>query len=311
MYLVVQKALFIPLTALPGIVVLCLLYVYGKRPLVGTQTFGDRMEYLYSFSAAMLLGQFLFQALPNATGPVGPQLGAFVSLFVLVGFFIMLCAQKYQRVAHTNPLYVAPEGTSVEIVSILNRQSMEIVEFYHAIDLEATTAPDDRFQLMDETAELRKRVRVTTVAVGVLSILCLLEGIFLVYRPHTWFTWGFFLLDKLLETVVVGVAMLHALFHATTERQMRRYLYYSIGWILVSSCSSIPAIADMDYLTAYAIVNHIATSIFYALAGGILFWVALYYIWIDRKRVNRRQTVIRLAIFGVSGGIMWAVGFFF
>lgn len=311
MYSDVQKGLIIPLIAFPSLLFLFVFYRIGKRPLYGSNMFGDRMELFYSYTAAALLGQFLFQALPNATGPSGPQIGAFVSLFVLVGFYVMLCIQKYQRVSHTNPHYVSPENNSIEINSLLDRESMEIVEYYHAVDLESESAALDRLQLSDENAELRKRRRIFVLTLVILIILCILEGFFLVYKPNTWLTWVFFIVDKYLETCVIGVSMLHSLIHATTEREPRWYLYCSLIWVTIASLSTVPMIADMSYDAVYLMVNHLATSIFYALAGGVLFWIALYYIWIDRKRVDKQETVVRLVIFGITGGISWVVGFFF
>lgn len=310
MYSDVQKGLIVPLIVVPCLTAFYLLYRFGKKPIVGNGTFEDRMEPLYSYAAAALLGQFLFQALPNATGPSGPQIGAFVSLFVMVGFFVMLCIQKYQRVSHDNPYYISPENNSSCIVSSLDHEHVQLVEYFHATDLESDDVARQRFQLSDEHAELQKRRRIHVLTVFIMIILCVLEGFFLMYRPASWKLFSFFILHKLMETGILGVSMLHALIHATTEREPRWYLYTSLVWTAVCGVSTLPMLVDASYDVIFGIVNHLATSIFYALAGGILFWIALYYIWIDRKQVDKRDTVVRLVIFGVTAGVAWVVGYY-
>lgn len=310
MYLEVQKGLIVPFIALPCLGLFYALYKFGKKPILGASTFEDRMEPLYSFAAAALLGQFLFQALPNATGPSGPQIGVFVSLFVMIGFFIMLCVQKYQRVSHENPYYVSPENNSACIVSSLDPSSMELVEYFHASDLESEDVARQRFQLSDEHAELQKRRRIHVLTVIIMTVLCILEGFFFIYREASWKTYFFFIVHKFMETLIIGVSMLHALIHATAEREHRWYLYTSLVWTAICACSTVPMLVGVSYDVVYGIVNHLATNIFYALAGGFLFWIALYYIWIDRKQVDKRDTVIRLAIFGVTGAVSWIVGYY-
>ena len=104
--------------------------------------------------------------------------------------------------------------------------------------------------------------------------------------------------------------MLHALLHATSEREQRWYLITSLIWITLCTISMVPMLVGTSYDTVYNIINHLATSIFYALAGGILFWIALYYIWIDRKHADRRDTIVCLVIFGGMAALGWLVGFF-
>lgn len=311
MYSTVQKVLLPLATFFPAALILYLLYKVGKRPLLGQQNFNDRMEYLYSFAAAALLGQFLFHALPNATNPSGPEVGAFVRVFVMLGFFIMLCIQKCQRFNHYNPYYTSPENNSVEITSLLDRDSMELVEYYHAQDLESEEVANDRLQLADEAAELSKRRKINVLTLATLVFLSILEGFFLIYREPSWWVWSFFLVDKWLETATIGISMLHALLHCSSETEHRWYLIVSIGWCITCVLSIVPMLVNLNYDAVYQVVNHVATSMFYALAGGVLFWIALYYIWIDRKHVNKKETIVRLIIFGIAAGLSWVSGYFF
>lgn len=310
MYPALAKGILVPFIAISSLCILFLMYGFGKRPIIGNATFEDRMELFYSFAAAALLGQFLFQALPNATGPSGPQIGAFVSLFVMIGFFVMLCFQKYQRVNHDNPYYISPENNSSCIVSSLDHESVQLVEYFHATDLESDDVARQRFQLSDERAELNKRRRIHVLTVLIMIVLCAFEGLFLVYRPQSYKILLFFAFHKMMETLIIGVSMLHALIHATSEREPRWYLYTSLIWTTVCVLSTIPMLVNAPYDSIFAIVNHLATNIFYALAGGILFWIALYYIWIDRKQVDKRDTVFRLAIFGTTAAVAWVIGYY-
>lgn len=311
MYSDVQKGL-LPLVCLPCLVVLYVLYRFAKRPLRGTRTFGDRMEPLYSFTAAALLGQFFFQAFPNATGPSGTQLGVVVSAFIVIGFFVMLCIQKCQRVSHDNPYYVSPELNAIEIRSAIDPETMEIVEYYHNMDPDSEAVATDQLQLADEMAELKKRRRLCVLTVLVMAVLCVFEGFFLIYREPTapgggWTVLAFFMVDKVMESAVVSITMLHGYVHCQGQRQ---YLLVATGWTMVVILSTTPVLAGMTFTQCFVVVNHAATSIFYALAGGVLFWIALYYIWIDRKRVDKTDTIVRLVIFGVTSTVAWVTGYF-
>lgn len=313
MFSIVQRALLPVLVSLPSFIILYTLYRFGKRSLPVNETFNDRLDYAYSFSAAALLSQFLFQALPNATGPTGPQIGAFVGGFAMVGFFIMLCMQKWQRVNHWNPYYIssAESGNSVEIISSLDHEKIELVEYHHVTDLESEQVARDRLELQDEAMELKKRRRLAALVLIVMTILCVLKGFFLVYREASWFTWVFYIVDKWVETGVVGITMLHAFFHASAKTP-RAYLYCSLAWV-VCGCigSTIPAVVPISQLYAALVANHLATSICYAFTGGFLFWIALYYNSMERKRVDKRDVLIELSVFGATAGLGWITGYFF
>jgi zinc transporter ZupT len=309
MYSDVQKGL-LPLVGIPCLIIFYGLYRFGKRAVRGTRTFGDRMELLYSYTAAALLGQFLFQAFPNATGPSGAQVGVIVSAFIMLGFFVMLCVQKCQRVSHDNPYYVSPELNSIEIRSVINPETMEAAEYYHNMDPDSPVSAEDQIKLQDEIAELKKRRRLCLLTMIVMGFLCVFEGFFVVYREPTapgggWAVIIFFVIDKIMETIVVSVAMLHAYLHCKGL-----YMYGAAGWTVTVILSTTPVLANMTFTESFVVVNHMATSIFYAFAGGILFWIALYYIWIDRKRVDKTDTVLRLGIFGCAASMSWCTGYF-
>jgi hypothetical protein len=311
MFNLAQTILF-PFVSLPCLLICFLFYKYGKRALSVSKSFTDRMEIPYTFTASALLGQFLFQALPNSTGIGISSYSAIVNAFIMLGFFIMLCIQKCERFNHDNEYYIAKGTESNDIRYILNPDAMEIVEYFQ---VEPEDNPEDHLKLEDEMAELRKRRKLTFLLLIILCVLCIFEGFFLIYREPSvpggpWCLLVFFLFEKMIESVIVSTCMLHAFYHATTERQKNWFLIGVVVWCLIVIASTIPVCAQMPYQDAANMVTYLAMSIFYALAGGVLFWFALYYIWIDRKKTDKVETFIRLCVFGFVAVMSWLCGYF-
>jgi hypothetical protein len=288
-----------------------IIYRYGRTSLA-SPSFEDKMELLYSYTAAGMLGKFLFFSLPNATGPQHTVQDAFVSGFVMVGFFIMLCVQKYNRVWYDNPYYVGPStASSMEIRNIINKDTLEIQEYYSADNLDDKDTANNRLILIDEVAELKKRRLLFYISFVILVATLIFEGFFFVFRePFTiggsWAIVIFFAIDKIKETGTIFVIALHALVH--TEK-----LWYAIltsVWTVALICSCIPMIVQLTWEQSFAVVTHVATQIFYSLSGGILFSIALYFVWIDRIKTDKCETIMRLIVFGVSAGVSWLCGVF-
>jgi hypothetical protein len=313
MYSPTQKAL-IPLVILPSFVISLLLYRFGKRPRPGqVRTFSEEMELFYSYLAAALLGKFFFETLPSATGPSGQNVSVLVTGFIIMGFFAMVILQKAGRVWQNSDFYVAPEINSKDIRSILDHGTMEINEYFSAESLLSEETATDRLELQDEYAELRKRRRIAFLTLVIMSIISIFEGFFLVYRVNstpggTWTLFSFFYVNKLMETLIVNIAMLHALLQC--ESRTKPYWIWSGSWLIVCVLSTLPVLCGMTWESSYQMVNHLATSIFYAIAGGILFWISLYFTWIDKRKVDRCETCSRLVVYGVTLVVSFLVGFF-
>lgn len=295
----VQKGLLVTFIGVFEASIFFLMYKFGKRPIKGTKTFGDRMELFYTYTASFLLGQFFFQALPNATGPSGTRLTVFISSFMMLGFFIMLCIQKCSRVIYLS-------NHTIDIRSIVNLDTMEYTDYHFIGDLDDKTLIDDNTTLIDEREELKRRQRICVLTISVSTFLCIMEGFFLVYRKPGWVGLSFFFLDKILETFVISVSLLHAFIHAN----FKTYIIASCLWTIICIFSTIPILVSMDWASSSVMVNHMATSICYASAGGFLFWIASYYSSIDRKRVDKMDTGVRLTVFGITSCLAWSVGYF-
>jgi len=311
MFSQLQLILLPCIVAIVVLVTCYLLYKFGKKPLKNKNlTFTDRMEALYTITAAALLGKFLFFSLPDATGPGGPQSQIYVTGFVYLGFFVMICLQKYDRVSFENPNYVAPASNGVDIRAIINSETMTIQE-YTAMD-NSEESPQRTWTVLDEFAELKKRRLLCFISICVIFFTCVLEGFFLIFKEPfsiggSWVIFAFFIIDKIMETVIINVVMLHALVHA---EDYKWFLIVTILWFFVCVGSLLPVILQMSWQECYIVVTHLATSIFYGIAGGFQFYIALYYIWIDRKRTDKRDTILRLTLFGLVGALSFVCGVF-
>jgi len=315
MYSVLQKALF-PIVSITTMALLYFFYRFGIAPIRGgLREYGERMEPFYSFAAAAIIGKFLFQSLPNATGPTGAQVGALVSGTAMLGLFIMLCIQKCQRVSHHNQYYTSPELASVEIRSVINHESMEIQEYYQANDLDSPDVPKDRLQLQDEMAELRKRQRIFILLLIIMTFIAVMEGFFLVYSEPavlggSWAVLCFFFLNKMIDSGIIGTALLHGYIQAKGERSINWYRVYAVIWSVVCGLSTLPVLVGMSWSDAFNMVNHIATSVFYSFGGGFLLWIGLYFSSIDRRKSNKKENAVRLVIFAVTAAVCCLVAFF-
>ena len=309
-----QKGL-LPVVGLPCFLIVYLFYRFGKWPLHQQQSFSQRMDYLYSFLAAALMGEVVFQALPNSTHTVIPQLNAtvtsapinssFSSAFIFLGFFCMYCLQRFGRVWTDNDYYVAPATGNMDIKLILDPQSMELTEYFEAHE----DSGEDRMRLTDEVMELSRRRPIALLALIIMTILSVFEGFFLVYQHgNKWAVLTVFFVDKMIETGILCTMMLHAFFQA---QKRNWFLLGGFWWSLVCSISSLPVLLNMTREQASAVVTHVATNIFYAFGGGIIFWMTWYYLCIDQKRTDVRETVIRCVIFLFTGLVSWVIGYFY
>lgn len=302
-----QKSL-LPLAVIPSGIICTLLYRYGKRGIFQEgDTLEKRLIWCYPLIASLVLGEFFFQAIPNSTGNT-----SFVSAFIMLGFFLVFCIQKLSRVWHDNPFYVSPEVTYLEIHNVIDLKSMKLGDYIYTEDI-LDDVDNGRLTIQDEYVELKRRRFIAYLTFVIMCIMCILEGFFLLHS--TWDPWivtVFFILDKTMESCIVAIGGLHAFLHAPGELNQNWFIILACIWCMAVGCSTLPLITGtMDRPQALLVVNHTATQIFYALAGGVLFWIALYYVCIDQKRTEKREMSIYLIIFGVGAIISWTVGYFY
>lgn len=293
-----------------SLIICYIFFRYGKSA-IASPSFEDKMELLYTYIAAGLLGKFLFFSLPNATGPNHTITGAFVSAFIMIGFYVMFCIQKYNRVWYDNPYYTGPERGITEIRNIINKETCEIQEYYNAERLNDVETGQERLTLVDEKAEIRKRRLYFYLTIFILMLTLMFEGFFFVFREPfgiggSWPVCIFFVIDKLKETAIISIIAVHAYIH--TSKQW--YVFCMTCWITAVLCSCIPMMVQMAWEKSFIVTTHLATQIFYSLSGGILFWIALYFVFIDRQKTDKCETSTRLIVFGGSAAISWLCGVF-
>lgn len=313
MYSVVQQVFF-AVWSIPCLILAYILFRYGKRPLSGSETFTERMERFYAAVSFIMLGQVFFQTIPNATN--NSSIGIAAMSFVLIGMFAMHCFQKCWRINSVdNPFYVAPEHFSMEIHQIINHETMDVLDYYSNDNLLSDEQSQQRLQVQDERVELTRRRILAFLIFSVMSFQCVLEGFFLIYRESlvyggNWVIVSFYFINKAFQTLVLCVFFLHAFFHGMSERQWNWYFICVALWFCVLVLSCIPVLLNVQFEVVAIVVNHFAVKAIYLLAAGIQVMLAVHLLFIDRKRIDLHDTVIRLIISGAVCIISWTVGFF-
>lgn len=313
----------LPVVVVPCAVVLYVLYRYIMRPLYGNKTFEQRMNYFYTYASAALFGEVMFQAYPNATIPMivhntnatvasalSPAIGSSIpSMFFFIGFFVISTFYESLRIWHANPYQITTESNSEDIHYLVDRESNTMNDYFEADN----TAPnldvsEQRSKVEQDNAIAERRRYIAYITILLLSVTCVLEGFFLSYQTgNKWVIIVMFMLDKVMETLVVGVAMANALFHT----QGKRYLYGAILWCFVVVSSTIPVLAGMTMQQAAIVVSHMAVGIFYAAAGACLFFICFLYTNIHLKKTDKVETLTRQAIWFLTASVAWVVGYFY
>lgn len=310
------------LVFLPCSILGLLLYRYSRRKLMGKETMDSRMINFYSAIAGGILGQFFFHTLPNSTGAGGDTniIYSSISVFIFIGFFIMMTIQKCSRVNNEMDYYTAPQGTGMDIKHIIDPETVSENNYYKATDITGEQFGDDMWTLLDEHKELRRRRMISALFYTIMLFETILEGFFLVYNKSSSSTNGgipvlivMFYINKIVQTFVVGTVLIHGMFHVgNTKRTFFKGTYLSLLllWCIACSLSGIPAFIDMEQSVAQSVMRNVWMSAIYSLAGGILFWIALYFVWLDRKHTNKRETAIRLFLFAILAVVAYVTGVF-
>jgi len=282
----VQKGI-LPVVAVPCLVISFLLYKFAKRPMLIGETMGKRMEYFYSAVAAALLGHIIFGIMPNMSQPYPICIGA--------GFFVMMCLQKLSRVWKEND-FVSTDLNDNEIHDLVDNNTMKLKTILVEDDLASDNIALNRKRITNQVDEFKKRRAIAAILLFCMFIIAPIDGLYLSeYGKDRTIMVIMFWISKLMQTIVVSVCMIHAFFHGNEVGRIPWYPLWSIAWAFVCAISSLSAILNFE-----GIVENIpAVMVFYALSTGVLFWVALYFVWIDRKETDRKITIIRLIVFAV------------
>lgn len=308
-----------PLVFLPCLFLSFLLYRYSRRRLSGKDTFNKRMIPLYSAISGALLGQFFFHTLPNSLAPgVITTKGISLSIFVFVGFFVMLVVQKCSRVSNENTYYTAPESTTMDIEHSMNREDMVLNEYFEAplgelskpLDNGQTQFALDSWTVIDESKELRRRRIIVVVILVMMTYIAILEGLFLVYDQR--YIPGVLIVshyvNKMIQTFTVSVSLIHGMFHM--HQKKRQYSIMILIWCCCCGFSGLPAVLNMPLEQAQYVLTHPMINITYSVAAGIMFWMSLYFIWIDKKHTTKKDIAGRLFLFALFAVASYITGIF-
>lgn len=289
---------FLPVVFIPCAVICFILYKYAKQRLDESDTMGRRMEYLYSIIAAALLGHLLFRILPNVAQPY--------PILVGIGFFIMLCIQKCAKGWRDDP-YMSTSVHDGELYYIVDRESIEVKTILLQDDLE-DEHNQERVRLMSmETNELKKRRQIVIVLFIAMICTTIIEGFLLAEMGNgKTIMVVMFYVAKMLQTLAVSVALVHSFFHGVKQGRWPWYFILCSIWCLACALSTLPAMLDF----VGAIEGNVAIFLFYSLAAGIILWVSLYFVFLDRSENSLKRTVMRLTVFGVVFVLTWVTSFF-
>lgn len=311
-YTDVQKGVLMPSTFVACTLVTGILFRYAHRRLRGKNTFLHRMQYIYSMIAGGLMGQFFAHTLPNSSvHPFSFSTDyAFAIGFLLLGFYIIMWIQKCGRVNNVNPNYTGPEVTLTEINHVVDPNTMEEHNYTNMDDLNSDEFSDKMWTIEDEKSELKRRRKMALFLFFTMLLIQVFEGFFLIYRNKSdkGLLIGLFVVDKLIESMIVIGALLHAFFHAIPGK--KAFIALSIIWIIGTTASTIPVLTNMNYMDAQLVLQHPATSIFYALAGSIILWCTVYFVWIEPKKTGKGPIVVRLLLFGLFMSGSWLTAYF-
>jgi hypothetical protein len=131
MYNAAEKAV-LSVAFIPCALLLALIYWFAKRSLTAaSETTEKRMEIWFSGMSGILLGMFMFGALPESSNTSSTSGWTFrqLSAFVMVGFYILMWVDKLGRVWHYSPTYagLAPEEATESVATddLLDTKQMQ------------------------------------------------------------------------------------------------------------------------------------------------------------------------------------------
>lgn len=240
-----------------------------------------------------------------------------MSIFVFLGLFVMLCVQRCARVNSEMQHHTDSSGATLDVKHTIIKQTVSRGDYFEATELEEQLA-DDYFEIIDEDAEIRKRRQISTVFYFIAIIGSILEGYILVINKthgiggiglHI----GMWYANKLMQTCMISVMLIYAMFHVTNEkRSLLRGTYIGLSgvWFLVCLLSTIPILSDTTSAFSEATMNNNWMAAFYAFMGGIIWWISGHVRELKFKKTTKKETTIGLILFLLFGIFSYITGIF-
>jgi zinc transporter ZupT len=324
MFTPIEKS-FLSLAFIPCAVLQFIIYRYAKHRLVGeSETIEKRMEKWFATMSGVMLGIFIFRTLPQSAAVVASntflRMGwsyRALAAFVMLGFYSLMWVDKLSRVWPYSTTYagLSPQeaSDSLQTDHIIDPKRIEQTEYYDCSDLGSPVYNKDLSQLQAEASVLARNRRNAILLYMLMIFVCVIEGLYLVYRQDvalggTGGIVGCFYVDKLLESLVVGAVLVYGRFHAFSKPYW--FLALCILWWVVIILSTVPVLSDAPVAEIAVAIEHPALGVCYAIAAGFIFYIAIYFIFVNRVQTDRREMILRLLAFGVGLWIPFVTSIF-
>lgn len=312
-YSQVQKG-FLPLSGLVLSPLICaIIYIYARRkPKNSQETVTSKLWALHSIIAGTFMGQFICHTFFKAT--IYSKLGfSIMSIFVLIGYFIMHIFDLGFRLFSESEFYVASGDSYVDYRDIeMDKKTMEKDDFASTENASSEEFAKNAFDLEDEQTDEAKRRSIFYIVYVVMIYIVILEGLFLVYdhpkvEAEYAVTITFFYINKVLQSIAIFGSMMHAKLHILRpfKKRIIRISILCLIWSAAIASSVIPVMADIPSQNIAAGVENGAVAAFYCIGGGIILWTALYFTTIKPRTIDRKKTIISILLFMGSSILSW------
>ena len=263
-----------------------------------------RMEILDSITSAILLGTFLFHAIPMATEF---DYGLYSVTFIM-GFLPFIFLQNMWNALQVNPNHHL-SGSRQKTNSSFESISMRTEEGSKPI----LEADDDSIQdIMPMAYEQRvtKNYRRIVAGVGYSSMIfqASLDVLFLMYNPEKYPEWQLILmyfLEKFMEAFVICSILIHA------RTKLRTYIIAIGFYTLIVIVGLIPAFVTLvSEENIVTVIGHPALKLFIGASAGMLFWVSWIFMFVDIKDQPRKWWgAVKSLCFTIALFATWATGY--
>jgi len=321
-YTEVQKW-FTALVVIPCTAVCVLFYKYAKRRLPGkTETQARRMEKWNAILAGATMGQFFCHTLRKGlidTGIVtaSRDIWGYNILigFVLLSFFVLLCIDKYSLVWNDNPFHTVDGIYMSGAENLLDRDHVEETRYHESNDVTSEAYAVESFSRMDSKRIVQIKRRRAILLFFIMLVLVVIEGAYLVYRQHA--AWGgpatlvaMYWIDKIMETVVLCAALIDGNVHAWEDGKHRYFWVMGCIWCVAVLLSTMPVLLAKSTAHIATWVEFWLTGIVHAIAGGMLFYVSIYFTFLDRPGTDKRDMCARIFLWLGACVIAYVTGIF-
>lgn len=257
-----------------------------------TETITERNELLLTFCSAILFGQFFFHGLPRATA----DNYSLLVVFPFAGYYLMVVLSKSLRTFDTRS-----SSRDNDPHLIIDTDTKQVSDYLHVEEGEDTA--DILVQANDEMNELRRhRLPLAILSMITMLFQAILDGIFLYHRGLSGVSVAAFVVDKLLESVAISSLLVYCFM------PWKGWIVCAFLFGLGTLLGAIPVLAPMTQAAIDSLI--IATDsawlkMFIGFTTGMLLWLSIHYIGIDRRQPTKQQNIVRLGLFFCGNALSW------